>query len=147
MSAIAKFLARPRKLGPRYVIDPAAFFLALIGGPILFTLLSFWMFFIPVAALLLGGLPYLIFGTPVLLFYLSRHPAKPLALAALALLTLFGLSICLSVTAMITNDDNTADMALIVLIFGTLFAPSWAVCFGVLYNKLCRDFFTHPIPA
>ncbi|MGJ8615316.1 MAG: hypothetical protein ACSHWS_00660 [Sulfitobacter sp.] len=145
MSSLADFLARPRKLGPRYIIDPVAFFLALIGGPLLFTLATFWMLFIPVMALGLGGFPYLIFGTPVLLIYLSRHPAKPLQLAGLALLTLFCLSICLSIGAAILQDEAVFALIPFILIFGAIFASAWAASFGWVYNKLCRDFYTQPL--
>ena len=57
MPRLVEFLARPRALGPRYIIDPVAFFVALIGGPLLFTLGTFWIMLIPVAALGFGGDP------------------------------------------------------------------------------------------
>ena len=72
----AEFLARPRALGPRCIINPAAFFIALIGGPALFTFAPFWMLFIPVASLGFGGHPYPVIVTPVLLLHLSRIPAS-----------------------------------------------------------------------
>ncbi len=147
MSVFAEFLTRPRAPKPRYNIDPVAFVLAMIGGPLMFTLASFWLLLIPVGALIFGTLPYLVLGTPVLLIYLSRHPAKPWQLAILALLTLFCLSIGLSVGAMINRNNTTVDIALITLIFGSLFAPSWAACTGLIYNKLCRDLYAHPIPV
>jgi hypothetical protein len=41
---------------PRYIIDPVAFFAALVGGPLLFTALCFWALFIPVLRCSSAGL-------------------------------------------------------------------------------------------
>ncbi|MGJ8628858.1 MAG: hypothetical protein ACSHXB_18000 [Sulfitobacter sp.] len=146
MPRLVEFLARPSSLGPRYIIDPVAFFVALVGGPLIFTLGTFWIMLIPVAALGFGAIPYLVIGTPVLLFHLSRHPAKPSQLALLALLTMFGLSICLSIGAFISQNNDTFGLVLFVLFFGAIFAPAWAACFGWLYGKLCRELYAAPVP-
>ncbi|MGC1494781.1 MAG: hypothetical protein WA790_03160 [Sulfitobacter sp.] len=147
MSILAEFLARPRVQKPRYIIDPVAFFLALIGGPILFTFATFWILFIPVFALGMGAAPYLIVGTPVLLFYLSRHPANPGDLATLALFSLSCMSICLSIGAVIIGEKQALGGILFILLFGAIFAPAWAASFGWVYGKLCRDLYAHPIPV
>ena len=60
--------ARP---GPRYLIDPVAFFIALFGAPLLVALLGFWAFFIPIFALVFGGPIYLLLATPALLIHLD----------------------------------------------------------------------------
>ncbi|MEM8578201.1 MAG: hypothetical protein AAGF60_10145 [Pseudomonadota bacterium] len=71
----------------RYLVDPVAFFIALIGAPLLVTLASFWLFLIPVFALVLGGPIYLILGTPLLLFHLRRDEGKSDSIVALAMMT------------------------------------------------------------
>lgn len=145
MSTLAEFLVRPRVPKPCYIIDPVAFFVALIGGPLLFTLATFWILFIPVFALGFGALPYLVIGTPVLLFHLGRNPAQPSALAGLALITLFCLAICLLLGAIIIGNEPAFGSVLFILICGAIFAPAWAASFGWVYCKLCRDLYADPI--
>lgn len=131
----------------RYAIDPVAFFLALLGGPILFTLATFWLFFIPVAALILGGLPYLMIGTPVLLIYLSRRPAAPAPLAGLAMAVVGMLSAVLVSAVALSGDREAIAPVLGMLVFCIVFAGCWAASFGSLYRALVRAPFDKPIPS
>ncbi len=147
MLQLVPSLARPRKRARRYIVDPVAFFIALVGGPLLFTLATFWVLFVPVVALSLGALPYLIVGTPVLLFHLGRNPAKPAKLALLALFTIICLLGCLCLAAALTQESAMLGTPFFILISGTIFAPAWAATFGWVYGRLCRDFYAHPIPV
>lgn len=136
--------AEKRAAAPRYIIDPVAFFVALIGGPLLVTALSFWMLFIPVFALAFGGPLYLLIGTPLLLWHLRRTKGETGDIAALAFfanLMIFALGAAATV---ITNDKDILGGAMFFAGFGLIFAPTWAWGFGYLYNRLRRDFYTHP---
>lgn len=128
----------------RYIIDPVAFFAALIGGPLLFTALTFMIFFIPVAALLLGGPLYLLVGTPLLLWYLRSHDGDPGALAYLAFKVMAFALVVMTVIAVLTSDREFFGLGLWFTGFGMIFGPAWAYFFGVIYQSLRRDFFAKP---
>jgi hypothetical protein len=128
----------------RYIIDPVAFFAALIGGPVLFTALTFWALFIPVFALVIGGPIYLIIGTPVLLWYLRHHDSDPsdlgfLAFVVTAVGAIFGGGIVIAF-----NDEELLLGGLYLTFFALIFGPAWAYTFGRIYTHLRRDFFAKP---
>ena len=130
----------------RHIIDPVAFFIALVGGPILFTLATFWLLLIPVFALGFGAIPYLLLATPTLLVYMRRNPATPASIARVSLASfVVGWLICTALATQIMGA-GIASAALWILAFGTLFAPCWGASFGWLYVKLARDFYAKPIP-
>jgi ABC-type transport system involved in multi-copper enzyme maturation permease subunit len=129
---------------PRYIIDPVAFFIALIGGPLLVTALSFWMLFIPVFALAFGGPVYLIVGTPVLLWYLRNHDGTPSDLGILGIQAMGVLGLLLPLIAAFADDEDFLATGLIFVGFGMIFAAAWAYCFGWIYQQLRRDFFAKP---
>lgn len=129
---------------PHYIIDPVAFFVALIGGPILFTAMSFWALFIPVAALMLGGPIYLVIGTPLLLWYLRHHDGDPCDLGWLAFKVMIFAMVLTTVIAAVTQDDAVFGFGLWYTGFGMIFAPAWAYFFGAIYQRLRRDFFAKP---
>ncbi|WP_299871726.1 hypothetical protein [uncultured Sulfitobacter sp.] len=136
--------AEKRAAAPRYIIDPVAFFVALLGGPLLVTALSFWMLFIPVFALAFGGPFYLLIGTPLLLWHLRRTGGETRDIAALAFfanLMIFPLG---AVAAVLTHDKEIFTGAMFIVCFGMIFAPAWAWGFGYLYNRLRRDFYAQP---
>lgn len=128
----------------RYIIDPVAFFFALIFGPILFTAMSFWALFIPVFALVLGGPAYLLVGTPLLLWYLRRHDGDPNALAALAFRVLVAALILVALISALTGSGALLGSSLWYIGFGMIFGPAWAYFFGFLYQKYRRAFFAKP---
>ena len=70
----------------RYLIDPTAFFAALILAPLLVALLGFWIVLIPVVAVILGGLPYLLVGGPLLANALRKNKPTFRVFPALACL-------------------------------------------------------------
>lgn len=130
-----------------HIIDPVAFFIALFGGPILFTLATFWLLLIPVAALFFGGPIYLALGTPILLIHLRRHPAQSDVLALLAVKTLLVLLLPIVLFGMITANIDAVGLGMAIVLMGLIFGPCWAACFGWIYCKLARDFYTNPMPA
>ncbi|WP_299412757.1 hypothetical protein [uncultured Sulfitobacter sp.] len=129
---------------PRYIIDPVAFFVALVGGPVLFTAASFWALFIPVFALALGGPVYLVIGTPLLLWYLRHHDGEPHDLAWLAFRVMVLALLLVATLAAITGDEDLFGLGMAYTGFGMIFAPAWAYFFGTLYHCLRRDFFAIP---
>ena len=128
----------------RYVIDPVGFFAALIGGPLLFTALTFAPFFIPVAALFFGDPMFIIVGTPLLLWYLRLNDGDPNALAFLAFKVMAFALILAAALAAITGDDAVFGIGLWFTGFGMIFRPAWAYFFGIVYQYLRRDFFAKP---
>jgi len=129
----------------RYLIDPVAFCLALVGGPLMFTGLTFWTL-IPVFAVVIGGPVYLAFGTPVLLWHLRRNDGDPTDLALLAFKVMALLFVIFAATAVITGNNNMLDGGLVLAAFGLIFAPAWAYFFGNIYRRLRSDFFARPRP-
>lgn len=135
----------PQNANARYVIDPVAFFVALFGGPILFTVATCWLMLIPVGALIVGGPPYLLIGTPVLLYHLSRNPAQPGDLAGVALAVCLVPCLIAVLCAALIGAHGAAMLILFILICAAIFAPCWAACFAVLYRLMARDFYTEPL--
>ncbi|WP_299295267.1 hypothetical protein [uncultured Tateyamaria sp.] len=132
--------------GPRYAIDPVAFAGALIGAPVLVAVLGFWVFGIPVFALIFGGPAYLVFGTPILLIYLHRHPGTPNGAGQLALLAaIIGCGIAAPVM-LITGDVDTLPALAIASVFVAGFALIWGATFGMLYNRWRSDLSRQPLP-
>ncbi len=134
-----------RTAGPRHIIDPVAFILALIGGPVLVTAISFWLV-VPVFALIIGGPLYLAVGTPVLLWRLQREVHDIFELAVLAMKAVGILTLGATVYLCLTSQEGQIPSLLIMALFALVFAALWTATFGWLYHRLCRDFFTHPIP-
>lgn len=129
---------------PRYIIDPVAFFTALILGPLLFTGMSLWALFIPVAALFFGGPAYLIIGTPVLLWYLRSHDGDPGDLGFLAFKVMMFAMVLIIAVAAISWDEEIFGVGMWFTGFGMIFAPAWAYFFGIVYQRLRGDFFAKP---
>lgn len=129
---------------PRYIIDPVAFFGALILAPLLVAMLTFWIFFIPVFALLFGGPVYLVIGLPLLLWYLRRNDGDPVELSWLGFkINAAGLLLGLALIGLTRNED-IYGVTLFTFGFGMIFGPAWAYAFGRLYRFMRRDFFAKP---
>jgi len=130
----------------RYIIDPVAFFLALICAPLMVALLGFWVIGIPVFALYFGGPAYLALGTPILLIYLRRAVGTPKGAAALAFCTvavgLAALLIALSATSARSNIEIVAILGG----FGLVIGPLWGLTFGYLYDRWRTPLSRRPLP-
>ncbi len=132
----------------RYPIDPVAFFLAMVAGPLLIALLGFPLLLIPVFALVIGGPLYLAIGIPVLLVTLSRNRASARLFGWTALLTFtVVLGAVALVVALAPAHAFASDMsgAVILSLFGFVFAPLWGSTSGWLYTCWRRDFYSHPV--
>lgn len=138
-------LPEPRPI--RNLIDPVAFVLAMVGGPILVTLLSFWVVFIPVVALIMGGPLFLLIGTPVLLWHLSYHPPMIDRISLLAFLTVLFASAPILPIALLWRNDQLLSLLMLFGGFGLIFAPVWGMATGWIYVRLRRDFYSHPLSS
>jgi len=138
-------IGKPRK--PGYLIDPVAFFIALIAGPVLVTVATFWLLLIPVFALFMGGPIYLVVGTPLLLIYLRRNQASVHGIAYLAFMATLVLAVVAIAVSIVTGLSNQSVGAPIFLSFALIFAPIWGAAFGAIYLKLRRDFYAVARPV
>ena len=136
--------AAKRASAPTYIIDPVAFFVALIGGPLLVTALTFWIAGVPIFALMFGGPFYLALGTPLLLLHLRRNKGATEDIMALAFFANVAILALGALAAGVTADNGYLYGALFIAGFGMIFAPAWGWGFGVLYSRLRRDFYAQP---
>ena len=122
----------------RYAIDPTAFVGALIAAPLLVTAATFWVYFIPLMALGLGGPIYLAMALPVLLWDLPRQEPSFGRLAGLGFAASTGLALLAGLLGLILQSEDMGMIAIIYGIFGAIFAPLWAGFFAPLYLKFRR---------
>ena len=129
----------------RYRVDPWPFVAAVIGGPLLVTLVSFWIFFVPVFALILGGPIYLVFGLPLGQLYLRRHAGKPAEILALATCVSAAVALPFCIIVMLASGPDGIFLALIIMGFCLLFAALWSVTTAMIYDRLRSETSRHPI--
>ncbi len=127
-----------------HIIDPVAFFGALILGPLAVTAATFWILLIPVGALFLGGPAYLAIGTPVLMWHLSRHAPNPSEIAGLAMATVGIIAAGIILGALALGNSQAAHSALYIAVPALIFAPAWGGAFGSLYIWMRNDFYAEP---
>lgn len=139
---------------PRELIKPVAFVAALILAPVAFTApfaalamlldsvswdnngLTF-LVAIPVAALLFGAVPYLLFGAPAFIIALRKNASTAGAAFGVNAAAFPALWLFFAVTE---NANGSVAMASFISGFGCLFAPLWGVVFGQLYDRFTRVF-------
>lgn len=143
------FLANPPRVllfwrtssGQRpHLIDPVAFFAALILGPIVFTLLTFYLF-IPVFALAFGAPTYLTFGA--LFFWLSLKWGWDGLLQITVMGFLANLASAPAVLLVLGHfqGSNAQGSTMMIVGIGCIFAPLWSLFFAALYRWLRLDFY------
>lgn len=130
----------------RYALDPVAFAFALICAPLLVALLGFWVLGIPVFALFFGVPPYLVFGTPILLFYLRLRRGTPLGAAKLAFGTVAAGLVAIVSGLALQGDTFDVDAMMFFGGCALVFGPLWGMTFGYLYNRWRNDLSRHPVP-
>lgn len=131
---------------PSRVVDPVAFSVALFGAPFLFAVFTCWALFIPVAAIAYGGLPYLAFGGPTLMWVLSKGDPDYLDVMALSVIPVLLGIIAAGVYAAYMGDKQFFNIALFFGGFGLFFAPAWTATFLALYRRLRREFYAAARP-
>ena len=134
-------------------IKPGAFIAALVLGPVLFTAPFFataWLIealrldhggvmilaVIPVAAFVLGAIPYLVFGTPAFV-YAVRHRVSTAGAAFLA--NLLASPLIFAAIALSGSADAAGSFVGLSVCFGSVFAPIWGAVFGFLYRRFAKE--------
>ena len=100
--------------------------------------LTFWVVLIPVGALIVGGIPYLVLGTPVLLVMLMRGPCTGDRMTNAALATIAVAFGPMLLANLILGGEGLLavfGMGLVCMIF----AAAWAATFASLYNRFYRN--------
>lgn len=133
---------------PIQPIDPMAFALAFVGGPVLASLavaapgvlaiFAEGFFLFPVvagAALVIGGPAYVALGLPVLLIGAHYRPLTVDHVIGWSLYACVAL-IVLSVLSSLAEPDLIGLISLPLI--GTVFAPLWGWSFANLYRRLAR---------
>lgn len=129
-----------RMRGELYAVNPIAFVAALILAPLLVTGLTFWSL-IGLFAPIFGAIPYLLIGTPILIWAVGRFKPRFGTYAWLGLVGngITGLAYLLIFTP-IEGWDAAREMAIFVAGFGLVFAPLYAGSFGALYARFHPNF-------
>lgn len=129
-------------------LDPVAFALAFVGGPILASLAiaspgvlafaaeGFFVFpLVAGAALVIGGPAYVALGLPVLLIGAHYQPLTVNRVIGWSLYACLAL-IVLALLSSLVEPDLIGLISLPLI--GTVFAPLWGWSFASLYRRLAR---------
>lgn len=133
MTEITDFFLTPPK--PRCSVSPSAFVGALILAPIVVTALTFWTV-IGFFALFLGAIPYLLVGTPVLLWAVGHVHPEFSNYAKLGLISNIAAGLAyIAVFSSSVGIETAMEQAGFLFGFGLIFAPLYAGAFGSLYAR------------
>ncbi len=129
----------------RHLIDPVAFIAALVLAPLLVAALGFWLV-IPVFAVLMGGLPYLLAGGPLLACGLRYNEPSFYVFAGIGLLANTATPFLVFLFYIAKETPEAAlSLAAMSFGFGLIFAPLWCGVFAVLYRRLRRELYSRPL--
>ncbi|MCU0800862.1 MAG: hypothetical protein MUD11_03655 [Rhodobacteraceae bacterium] len=116
-----------------------AFVLAMPGGPLLVTALTFWMAYIPVYAVLIGGLPYLVIGTPMALLMALWGPVTVERALQWSGLTILCLTAATALVVLAIGGGEGLGLVLIVGLVSAIFGMGWAAASGWLYGAMTNE--------
>lgn len=125
----------------REPIDPVAFSIAFVSAPFVFTLMYFWVLFIPVIAFIGGLLPYLVLGLPLLMWHLLFHDLDEDLLHRFALKSILTIGIGVMVASAVFKFEELFTVALYGTIFGVMIGPLWAIQFCRIYVRFRKQLF------
>lgn len=125
---------------PRFLVDPVAFFVALVLAPLIVGIILSPIYLVSIIAIGFGGLQYLLIGGPIL--FLTLTYAEPHA-GRLALLA-FIVNLAVSWPVAFLFPDPETIVALFAF-FGSIFAPLWAAAFAKLYRNFRRELYSQPV--
>jgi hypothetical protein len=120
-------------------LDIVAFIVAMIGGPVMVTMLTFWLALIPVYAVVIGGIPYLVIGTPMALWMALRGPItveRALQWSGLTILVLTG---AIAVFTAFTTEGEAFAATLMIGGVCAVFGMAWAGTTGWIYVAMTRE--------
>ncbi|MGL4234649.1 hypothetical protein [Tabrizicola sp.] len=115
-------------------LDPIAFAGALLLAPLLVAALFFWVLLVPVFAVPFGAVPYLVFGTPVLLWIVTRYPLNLGTFAMGGFLAYVLFILCFAIWQFAQPDRNREMLELYAL-FGIPFSAAWCAAFARIYRS------------
>ena len=120
---------QPLRIGP--------FILAMIGGPLIVTIVTFWAI-IPAYALVLGGIPYLVIGTPIALWMALSGPVTVERSIVWAGATILAITLPIALFAAFAGSADGVGGVLIIGLVCAIFAMAWAATTGWLYITLTK---------
>jgi hypothetical protein len=106
-------------------------------APLVVALLFFWALMIPVFAVIFGAVPYLVFGTPIQMWTVTRFPIKDFVFAIGGAAAQFLFACSLRVLANLRPDLRVGDAGFMA-IWGIPFAIGWFIAFAHLYRRFYR---------
>lgn len=133
----------PKATAPTQLVDPVAFALAIVGGPLAVATIGAPLLAIPVMAVVFGGPLYLLIGIPVLLVDMRRNPVTSGRWAMLAFTSF--ILLCQPMYFFTALTDTNQSIPGFFLIFGSVFAPIWGAVSGYIYGRFERDFYKQTI--
>ena len=123
--------------------DRLAFWIALILAPVATYLIALTLGDVALYAgfaIILGGIPYLLFGGPLFWWSLRRGLRGPFTLAAVGMIAnLASPPLAALLVIVVAGDSDAAgEIALLYFSMGTLFALLWGFAFGVIHGLFTR---------
>ena len=127
-----------------YLVDPMAFTISLFGAPFFIAVIG-CVLIIPIFAVPCGFPFYLLIGTPLLWWLVRQGETDKSVFAAWGFLGNLATPLLFLVGAELTDHGGLDGVALVLFLFGMIFAPLWAWAFIRLYARLQRDFYKTPM--
>ena len=125
-----------------YQVHKRDFFLALFAAPIFTAILFFWVFLIPVVAVLFGGIPWVLLGGPALWITLRYKGPGPMLILSAFMTNALGTPLLLAVYVLIVGSKGfllreMADLLYIPL-FGAVFSAIWGAVFWWMFHSMAK---------
>jgi hypothetical protein len=119
-------------------LNIVAFAVAMVCGPVLVTLFTIWMYFIPAAALVFGGIPYLVVGTPLALLMALTGPVTAERGAMWGCMTIVCIAIPAALGTLLASGRDDALAVLGIGLVCVIFATAWAATSGWIYSRMTK---------
>jgi hypothetical protein len=131
---------------PNTALHIGPFLVAMVAGPLLVTVCTFWLMYIPVYALIFGGIPYLVIGLPIAVLMSRTGPVNVERALAWSGLTIVIITAVATLPAAILGEQ---DSVWFVLAFGgvsIIFGAAWAATSAWVYGQMTRAPATNTLP-
>jgi len=125
-----------------YQVHKPGFLIALFAAPILTAIVLFWLYLIPVFAVVFGGLPWLFLGGPALWITLRYKGPGPMLIVSGFMANALGTPLLLAVYVLIVGSKGfllreMADLLYIPL-FGAVFSAIWGAVFWWMFHSMAK---------
>lgn len=125
-----------------YQVHKPGFLIALFAAPILTAIVLFWLYLIPVVAVLFGGIPWLFLGGPALWITLRYKGPGPLLILSAFMANALGTPLLLAVYLLIDDPHGfflrgMTDLLFIPL-FGCVFSAIWGAVFWWVFQGMTK---------